>query len=629
MQGGIQNFFRPAFEARSAAVWGVASIYAVAPLVATHGNAAFGALFGIGAAMACWRCYRTKQLWDFKVALTGRSIDVIPASLLEAARKNIGDNLWLGWGFRWEPRHAQLAHEVLKRNMAEIYPPQWLLRLRGIKQDPREAKGIPWIQGLDVEKDVVVPFKALEGHTAIIAITGAIKTTLFKLLVYQFASRGDIVIALDPKGDKDFENICREVPAALGHPERFAKFHPAFPQQSFRFDALAAWDRETQVASRIRMIMTAGEDDNFVSFVWMTVTHIVGCLKRIGNRVTIATLLDHVQSQSAAETLAEKVLTAYLYENVPHVGSMIDQRTKAIEGEASKKQQKGKGSQIASPRLTAMAEYFKFEIPEHERPREISGLIAALEANREWFAKMIISLTPILTKLSAGDLGPLLSPDYNDIRDERPIYNSRKLIEGGYVVYFGLDALSDASVAEAIAAMALADLAGTAGEIYNYEDPNARTRKIHVLIDEWGDQVCEAVIQLANKARGAGFVLYLAGQTVSDLIVKMGDRNKALRVLGNMNNTFVGATSDADTLEFITSKLGKTSVVEASFGHGAGQKTEDAGMEYSANRSVSLNAKESDLVPQNLVMGLPDLQYYAIVNRSQVYKGRIPVLTLN
>lgn len=624
----ITNYFRPAYEGRAAIVWGISAIYTCLLLIVVRvGAAPVLGMICLALLMFMWRAHQAKRLWNFKLGLAGKAVELLPSTKFNKAAKALDGNVWLGWGYRWQPKHTQLSHEILKRNMDEVYPPKWYVKLAKVETDPREAKGMPWIQGLEKERDVIIPFKALEGHTAILAITGAIKTTLFKLLVYQLASRGDVVIVLDPKGDRDLKNICKEVPAELGVPDRFVMFHPAFSSQSMRFDALSSWDRETQVASRIRMIMSASEDDNFVSFVWMTVTHIVGCMKRIGKRVNIASLLDHVQSQSAAETLAELVLTQFLRGQFDQFEPLVQSRTREMEQEAKQKKGRG-GSQIASPRLAAMAEFFKFEVDQSARPREISGLLAALESNREWFAKMVISLTPILTKLSAGDLGSLLSPDYQDVRDERPIFNSRKLIDGGYVAYLGLDALSDASVAEAIAAMMLADLAATAGEIYNYEDPRATKRKIHVICDEWGDVVCEPIIQLANKARGANVVLYLAGQTFSDLAVKMGDPQKAKRVLGNMNNLIVGATSDQDTLDIVMSKFGETVVRRVNVSQGSGQKTEDAGLEYSANRSASMSEQSTELIPQNLIMSLPDLQYFAVVNRAQIFKGRIPVLTL-
>ena len=43
----------------------------------------------------------------------------------------------------------------------------------------------------------------LEGRIAVMAVTGAIKTVLARLLVTQFAKRGDVVLMFDPKGDKD------------------------------------------------------------------------------------------------------------------------------------------------------------------------------------------------------------------------------------------------------------------------------------------------------------------------------------------------------------------------------------------------------------------------------------------
>ncbi|MFN7693449.1 MAG: conjugative transfer system coupling protein TraD [Burkholderiales bacterium] len=623
----INDHFRPAYEGRAAFAWGLAGFYALVLMAFVRiGWHASLAMFAMAAVMFAVRGWQTQKHWSFKLRLAGRPIELLPAVQLEKASAKLKDEIWLGWGFRWEPRHAQLAYEVLKKDMEEIYPPAWYLKWSKAPQDPRKAKGLPWVQGLEAERDVLLPFKALEGHTAIMAITGAIKTTFYKLLVYQFARRGDVVIVMDPKGDRDLQRICRDVPASLGHPERFVMCHPAFGSKSFRYDALAAWDRETQVASRIRMIMSASEDDNFVSYVWMTVTHIVGCMKRIGRRVSIATLLDHVQSQAAAEQLAERVIERFLQEDSPHHSVLVEARVAEMETESRKP--RGRGTQISNPKLAALAEYFKFEVADSKRPREISGLVSALESNREWFSKMVVALTPILTKLSSGDLGPLLSPDYQDIEDERPIFNARKIIEGGYVAYFGLDALSDSSVAEAIAAMALADLAATAGEIYNYENPSSSTRKIHVVCDEWGDLVCEPLIQLANKARGANVVLYLAGQTFADLVVKLGDPNKARRVLGNCNNLIVGATSDKDTLDIVMSKFGETSVRSMSVAQGSGQKTEDTGLEYSATRTTSLKETVTDLVPPNVVMALPDLQYFAVVNRAQIYKGRVPVLTL-
>ncbi len=105
-----------------------------------------------------------------------------------------------------------------------------------------------------------------------------------------------------------------------------------------------------------------------------------------------------------------------------------------------------------------------------------------------------------------------------------------------------------------------------------------------------------------------------------------GDVNAAKRFMANMNNLIVGATQDTDTLDIISDKFGEVDVVSASRSQGAGQKTEDVGLEFSATRSVSFSEKNRVMIPRSVLMSLPDLQYLAVVNRAQIYKGRIPIL---
>ena len=158
----------------------------------------------------------------------------------------------------------------------------------------------------------------------------------------------------------------------------------------------------------------------------------------------------------------------------------------------------------------------------------------------------------------------------------------------------------------------------------------AKPGRVHLLIDEWADVVCAPVIQLANKAGGAGLMLYLAGQTFSDLVTKMGNNpNLAKRLLGNMNNLIVGATSDRDTLDIIADKFGETVVKQVQVAMSSGAKTEDVGMEFSANNSEGVRDQVAELIPRRLVASLPDLQYYAVVNRGAIYKGRIPALVID
>jgi len=264
------------------------------------------------------------------------------------------------------------------------------------------------------------------------------------------------------------------------------------------------------------------------------------------------------------------------------------------------------------------------------KPEELRGLLSILEANREWLAKMIVAITPMLTKLSTDDLRGLLSPDYDDIADPRPIMDMKRIVEGNHILYIGTDTLADQSVGRAISTMALADVSAVAAEIYNHgaaSDTGEEPRRVHVLIDEWGDAVCDPVIQQASKGRGAGFFIWALGQTFSDLVDKFGGNTaRAKRFIGNMNNLIVGATQDPDTMSLIIEKLGETTITVRGQSTGIGSKTEDVGLEFSASSSTSLSEREKEIFPRALLPCLPDLHYLGFFNRGELVKGRIPVL---
>lgn len=636
----FEQLLRPAYEARAAVGWGIAGVWMLIITVAFHADKpALLACAIFAFMMLLWRGLRASKLLRYKLALSGKPAVIMPAVRMQAAMPKLDANLWLGWGYRWEPRHTQRAYEIMKRDLDEIYPPKWWLKWTGHKGDPRQAKGLPWIHGLDMgEKDVVLPFDSLKGHCAIIATTGAIKTRLAGLIIFQLAMRGDCVIVIDPKGDKDLREICRQAAVLSGNPGRFLMLHPAFASSSVRLDLIKNWDRVSQVASRITMVLDSQESDNFKEFCWMAVHRITNAMKYIGQRVSIHTLKTAMESRMAVEHLTTKALQKFFTQECPQLAETLERQINALAATAGKPQ-KG-GIETSSVELAGMIKVFQEVVPEHEdqarlqnlpvKPEELRGLIAILEANREWFGKMIVSITPMLTKLTTDDLRGLLSPDYDDIDDPRPIMDMKRIVEGNHILYIGTDTLADQSVGRAISTMALADVSAVAAEIYNHgvsADSGDEPRRVHVVIDEWGDAVCDPVIQQANKGRGAGFFIWALGQTFSDLVDKFsGNTARAKRFIGNMNNMIIGATQDPDTMALIVEKLGETTITVRGQSVGIGSKTEDVGLEFSANSSQSLSEKDKEIFPRSLLPALPDLHYIGFFNRGELVKGRIPVL---
>ncbi|MDP2000004.1 MAG: conjugative transfer system coupling protein TraD [Rhodoferax sp.] len=646
-QQKFESLLRPLYEAHAVGAWLFAALWCLVwGIVVDFGRSTIFLLVVMCLAIAAWRSIGAYRLSKLKLGLIGKPIAFIDTKQLANAMSKMGNNLWLGWGYRWEPRHTRRAYEVMKHDMAEIYPKPWVLRLLGESRNPKDERGMQWIHGLEPqEKDILVPFDALKGHCAVIATTGSIKTRLVSLIAYQLATRGDTIIMIDPKGDPELREILRACAVASGEPERFLMMHPAFASESTRMDLLKNWDRVSQVASRVALVLGSQEESTFKEFCWNAVHSITNGMKYVGRRVSILSLKTSMQSRISVERLTEEALNVLFRDHAPHLKEKIEEEVNKMLSEGAPK---GRGKvksnmvETSSIVLTAMIQVFNVYLSEDhaeaartgnmEKPEELRGLIAILEANKEWFGKMIVSITPMLTKLSTDDLKGLLSPDYDDINDTRPIMDMMRVIRGKHILYVGTDTLADPSVGHALAAMLLADASAVAAEIYNHGvegDDGSTPRRIHVIVDEWGDVMCEPLIQQANKGRGAGIFVWALGQTLSDLTDAFGgNQPKALRFMGNMNNMIVGATQDSATMEMVSEKFGMTSITVKTQGQSTGSKTEDTGLEFSVNRSESISEQSTELFPPSLLPGLPDLHYVAMLNRSEFIKGRIPVLKL-
>jgi len=637
----FEQLLRPAFEARAAVAWGFAAVWMVVIAILVNApRLTMLATAVLALAMCGWRFYSANRLLKYKLALAGGPTVLMPTSRLRDSMSQLGGNLWLGWGYRWEPRHTQRAYEIMKRNLSEVYPPQWWLKWAKIQHNPLTAKGLPWIHGLDMgEGDVLLPFDSLKGHCAIIATTGAIKTRLAALVIFQLAMRGDCVIVIDPKGDKDLREICRQAAVLAGHPERFLMLHPAFASASVRLDLVKNWDQVSQVASRITMVLGSDGSDNFKEFCWMAVHRITNGMKYIGRRVSLYSLKTSMESRNSVEKITEAALRKFFREECPQLLEAIEKEVNASSA-AGKKPPSKTAVETSSPELSAMIKVFQSEVPESKeestqkglplKPEEVRGLVAILEANKEWFGKMIVSITPLLTKLTTDDLRGLLSPDYEDVDDTRPIMDGKRLVEGNHILYVGTDTLADESVGHAMSTMLLAEMSSVAADIYNHgldSDKGDEPRRVHVVVDEWGDAACAPLIQQANKGRGAGFFIWALGQTFSDLVDKFGGNTaRARKFIGNMNNLIVGATQDPDTMDLVIKKLGETAITTKSQSLGMGSKTEDVGLEFSANQSESISEKVVEIFPRSLLPSLPDLHYVGFFNRGELIKGRIPVI---
>lgn len=612
-----ENLLRPVYEQWATLAWLVAALTMAAIAIFTSlPRHAFAYMAVSSLVMAFVRGRQALELLDYKTSLAGRAFAFMRASILVRLMRAKPGYLWLGFGFDWQPQHTQRVSEIRKLDDRTIVPPDWFLRFRGL--DPsKKPVGKPWIHGVEPEETHnFVPLDAIEGHTIVWGTTGAGKTRLFEVLITQAVLRGDVVIIVDPKGDKDMKALTEAACQIAGRPEAFLHFHPAFPSKSIRFDALATWNTPTELASRIAELMMG--DEQFKQMGWKAIYVVSEALVYCDRMPNLMKLRRYIEG--GPEKLMEEVLRTYLTANVPRWETLVAPFVnRAREGKLQQLKISG------TPELLGYITFYKSEIPEAQRTQEVDGLLAMVEHNREHLGKILASLVPLLVQLTAGELGKMLSPDPEDMDDPRPIFSSAKVVEGGYVLYMGLDSLSNATVAQAVGSITLADVASHAGNIYNYGDP-AKMKKIHLFIDEAAEVVNKPLIQILNKARGAGFVVTLAAQTYPDFISRLGDENQAAMIIGNCNNMIALRTIDPKTQEFITNRFGMTYIQSLRRGIGQGAKSDDAGMHFTVNTSSQIQETEVQVVSPEILGMLSNLHCFAFTAGGRLTKVRLPKL---
>ncbi|MDO8941081.1 MAG: conjugative transfer system coupling protein TraD [Methylicorpusculum sp.] len=518
------------------------------------------------------------------------------------------DKLWFGWGFDWTPVHTQRAVDSM---------------LSGLPQDnQQEQPGSPWIHSLNqgMEQTILLPLKALEGHTLLFGTTGAGKTRAYEVMVTQAIHRGDTVIMIDPKGDKELKDRMALECQRAGRHDAFLYFHPAFPNTSIRLDPLRNFTRTTEVASRIAALLPSqsGGSDAFTAFSFRTLNLVAQGLLETGKRPSIKQLRYYIEG--GAEALVVKAIEAYAQRVDPDwKTSMAPFFTKAKAGKAKKMET------ITNPEWLAIIDWYRTTLSNGPKGSEgIDGLLSLVEHNRMHFSKMIASLIPVLNMLTSGELGDLLSPDEEDPLDQRPIFDTSTLISGRHVLYVGLDALSDAIVASAIGSLILSDFASVAGMIYNSGQKQGR---ISLFVDEAAEVVNLPFTQILNKGRGAGFQVVMATQTLPDIVARLGDEAHARQVVGNCNNLITLRIKDGETQKFVVEAFGQTYIRTVQHSIANALSSAENIAHYSSNSGQSITYGEQALFPQHLLGQLPNFHYLAAIAGGRVIKGRLPIMT--
>lgn len=609
--------WRPAFEGFAVFAWALAFgwttwLYFVNRLPLSW----CAILWTLTLAILIKRAFETLKVLHARARLSGSQLTFMTFQDLSKIMKGHPNDLWLGYGFRWWPEHSQKLYELMKLDWTKLTLHPILTKiLLSNSALPEEAAGLPIIHGVgDSEQSLFRPLKNFEGGLCLCGTTQAGKGVYLSHLVAQAIARGDVVIVIDPKHSSRLKDNILHACRASGRKDPLT-FHPAFPDTGIRLDPMHSFTNATEIASRIRQAFPPNMDESFANFAWMAVNAIAQGLIALEIRPTLPLIAKYVKLgiYELLESLLER--HAKSYANPDWQKHYFELKEKAGKPPAP----------TVSERLMVLVALYETELHTTMPEPAIDGLIEVFRHNREHYSKITASLLPILSMLTTGKLADSLSPSLVDMHDTRPVMNLEKVINGGHVLYIGLDSMPNPTVASTLAGIWLADLANIAGRRYNLGLSALNSQRISLFIDEVSNVINVPLIEILNKGAESGIQTTCAMQTIADLAHRMGSLEAAHVVLGNLNNLIALRTKDQMTQRFVVETLGKTYIANQSLAIN-NRAPDHLSPDYHSGLTRQMSSDLEPIFPADFLGKLPNCEAIVQVSAGYIYKTRCPIL---
>lgn len=558
--------------------------------------------------------------------------------------------LFLGRGFQWMQVHTQRLRDTARPEVRRFIEPgrlffmarrfendaegkflvEWLARITASRGwwNPLAplppVGGKPQIHAVEVhEENVLLDLRERVGHTLVVGTTRVGKTRLAEILISQDIRRKDITIVIDPKGDPDLMRRVYAEAVRAGRLEQLYVFHLGFPELSARYNTIGSFSRITEVASRVtNPLPSSGNSAAFREFAWRYTNIIAKALHALGRKPDYRQIQQHIND---IEPLFIEYATHWLGKQGPKGWeSRLAQIKAGVNPRNTPHALKGR-----SRESIAILEYVR--LTELHDP-VLEALASVFKYDRTYFDKTVSSLGPLLEKLTSGKVAELLSPNYLDLQDPRPIFDWMQVIRQGGIVYMGLDALTDAPVASAFGTAAFADLVSVAGHLYKHgTEAGLRNEqfvlpKVSLHCDEFSDLMGDEFVPMANKIGGAGFQLTVYTQSAADIEANASSKARAHQVIDNLNTLVMLRVKSAETAELLTSQLPEVQITSTMMVSGVTDTSADGtGVDFVSRNEDRIAKERVPLLYPSDIMDLPKGQAFILMEGGHLWKARMPL----
>lgn len=548
--------------------------------------------------------------------------------------------LYLGEGFKWLPEHKQRFHLLsLVQNQKYLQKSKLyqyiqakshihkicnlMTKLPFLKPMP-DIGGKPWLHGVGVanEKSVYLN-EPSRLHTLILGTTQVGKSRLLSILVNQDIRNGEAVIVLDPKGDLGIVQAMYAACIAANRIDDFTILHPGFPKLSAKYNPIADFSNVSEVATRSTSAIDAeGEGKQFKDFAWKFLNITATALSEIGEQISYKNLAFFI-------TRPRQLLELYCDIIMPKIKENYHDSVKDILSKESEKvDRKGNKSELMT-RADAVRIYISKYIEKLIAKNQYSNLqdniiielFEAAKLGEEYYSKITASLGPVFDKINKTSASEIFSWTASN---HLPVITLEKAIKEKKVIYFGLDAMTNQAMSEAIGKALIADLVSVAGRIYK---ESTKKHPVFVHADEFSEIVQDEFITLLNKSGGAGIRVTSYAQTINDIASAFGsNKDKAKMLIGNFGTLGMLRVQNLDTARIFTECLEQVSIRSSTPSTMSSDKPDkDNGELFHTYNTDTVSEKKEFILSENELFSLPKGQAYFLINGGELYKIRMPM----
>ena len=204
---------------------------------------------------------------------------------------------YLGKGFEFKPDHTRLLNNLLNT---------------GLIFNCDECHGSLQIHELEKhnDKSLFTLTSNLKGHTIIFGTTGSGKTRAFDLFISQAILRNEVVIVIDPKGDRDLKANLYKVAELIGREDSVEVLDLVnLNNTTSPFNLLGSSSKPTQIADRLTSLMSNNKDNDFANYAHQAVAAAVIALCFKQKELNLRNITNHLNLTSLFDGVLNFIIT--------------------------------------------------------------------------------------------------------------------------------------------------------------------------------------------------------------------------------------------------------------------------------------------------------------------------------